>query len=107
VRRRLAILKPLYAAITAVILLQCVASLGMAVNHGWHETAHHDANEDDHDCPVVQLAHGFWDAPSVPLLAVPHRALPPVALTFPDTARLVPALILSASVLEHAPPVGR
>jgi hypothetical protein len=94
----------LQALLAAIIIAQCGASLGMAVHHGWHEAAHHDADEEDHDCPVVALAHGFWDAPPVPLHAPPRPPAPPVARTFPDTARLAPAVILAASVLEHAPP---
>lgn len=94
----------LHALITAVIVAQCGWSLALAVNTEWHHEAHHDADEADHDCPVVQLAHGFWAAPATPIVAIPRPPLPPPVATLPDTARPVPAPLLSWSLLEHAPP---
>jgi len=128
VRRRSAIFTLFHALIATVIIGQCAASLALVVRADWHEAAHQhharehhghpgedhpahegdaqDGEDEDHTCPVVQLAHGFWDAPGTPLLIVKRAPRPAGALTFPDTARLAPALVLSASVLEHGPPVG-
>jgi len=94
----------LHAVIAAVIVLQCTWSLALAVNTEWHHEAHHDADEADHDCPVVQLAHGFWAAPATPFVAIPRPPLPPPVPILPDTARPAPAPFLTWHRLEHAPP---
>ena len=104
-RCRSAILKFWYTLIAAAIVIQCAASLALVVNEGWHESIHHHDGEDDHDCPVVQLADGFWDAPVAPVFAIPRPPSPSAASTFPNTARMASALFLSSGVLEHAPPV--
>ena len=105
-RRCSAIRKLCHALIVAVIVLQCGASLALAVNETWHEEAHHHDGDEDHDCPVVQLAHGFWDAPGMPVFAVARPSLPPGELEYPDTARAVAALFLVSGVQEHGPPVA-
>lgn len=104
VRRYHAILKHLLAMIAAAIIAQCGASLVMAVHEGWHEAAHHHDGEEDHDCPVVQLAHGFWDIPVTPIFAVPQPPLQSGITELIWTARQAPALVLTSCVLEHAPP---
>jgi hypothetical protein len=115
-----------HALLAAVIIGQCGASLALVVRADWHEAAHrhhaeddhdhaheghdhgdepaHPAEDESHDCPVVQLAHGLWAAPALPVFVVPRPPAPAGALTFPDTSRAVPALFLTTSVLEHAPP---
>jgi hypothetical protein len=104
VRNRSAIFRIFHTLIALVIVGQCAASLALAVNEAWHESVHHHDGEEDHDCPVVQLAHGFWDAPVSPIFAVPCPPPLSAALNFPDTARMGAALRVSSSVLEHAPP---
>lgn len=104
VPRSRAIFQHLLGLIVAVVVLQCGASLAMAVHDGLHEAVHHHEDKEDHDCPVVQLAHGFWDAPPAPDFAIPRPPMRPEEKALSITTRWVPALILSISVLEHAPP---
>ena len=96
--------KLIFALIAAAVILQCLASLALAVNEGWHEAIHHHGEEDDDDCPVVQFAHGWWDAPAQTIFAVPHPPAPVEAPAFPNTARQAPSTFPRTSALERGPP---
>ncbi len=90
--------------IIALLMVQLLIVMAMAVSPQLHEWAHHDAGADDHECAVTLFMYGECDIPAVgPGVAIlvewifEQLVLPRLVW--------VDGLFLSRRVLEHAPPV--
>ena len=90
-------------AIVALLVAQLLVVVAMTVCPALHHWAHHDSDDQEHECVVTLFAHGGCDGvPSILVVAiflavtlVFHRRQPVV---------WVESLFLSGCVLEHAPP---
>ena len=100
-------LKPAVAiGAAALVLMQMVLALAMAVTPKLHEHFHHDAGDSHHECAVTHLIQGdFGDGAPLPLLTVaPVHAAPSTEVFSVQPAAIVAPLWLENGVLEHAPP---
>lgn len=89
--------------ISALLIVQLLIVLAMAVSPQLHEWIHHDADADDHECAVTLFMHGGCDAPAAAPVVPVLVELVYERLVLPRLV-LVDGLFLSRSVFEHAPP---
>lgn len=87
------------------LIAHLLAVVAMAACPHWHEEAHHDANEESHECAVTLFRSGAADdsAPASMLSAVALQCVEAVRM---EAAQEVFLARVEGWIQERAPPVG-
>ena len=91
--------------IAFVLIAHLVAIVAMAACPRLHEWAHHDTDDDDHDCAVVLFASGAANASVAPAV-LPVVTLECVEILRVEEARQILLARAEGRIRERAPPVS-
>ena len=96
-------IRPLRTFVAFALIAHLLAIVAMAVCPHWHEEAHHDADEEEHQCAVTLFQRGAVDdsAPEPVLEAV---RLPWVEAVRMQAAQEVFLARVEGRIRERAPP---
>jgi hypothetical protein len=93
----------LQRGLTALLIVQLLIVMAMAVSPQLHKWVHHHADADDHECAVTLFMYGEYDTPAV-------VSVVPILVEWIFKQLMLPRMVwvdglfLSRRVLEHAPP---
>ncbi len=85
------------------LVAHLVAIAAMAVCPRLHEWAHHDADDDDHDCAIMLFASGAANASAAPAV-LPVVTLECVEILRGEEARQIFLARAEGRIRERAPP---
>ncbi len=90
-------------AVCALLLLAFAWAVVLAASPDLHESAHHDADDAQHECAATMIHHGGIDHTPAPAFTV---AFLPVVFAQVGAPRLdwVPSLFSGSRIFEHGPP---